>query len=388
MGISEAATTSDDKTNGSATTTTTSYVVRPPPIAASLLETIGNTPLVRVPDRALPEASRHATVLAKLELQNPGGSLKDRIALHMIREAEERGDLRPGMTIVDFTSGNTGIGYAMVAAALGYECVVVMPKVRSMLERYAICRQFGAEVHLVNPALGAPGAVAYLERLVAEHPAKYWWSNQLANADNPAVHGVTTGPEIWEQTGGAVDVFVHGIGTGGCVAGVGAYLKAKKPSVQVVALEPSESRVHTGAPPKSHGIVGWSPGIHATFLEGHGRPAAELSDAPRGVVDEWGHVATADAVQTATHVCRTMGLMCGPSSGAALKCAFDIAARDDSNGKTIVVVIPSHAIRYCAHPLWGATMKEANAALPAGDAPCTDKEQPVLLWDSAAYVEE
>ena len=242
-------------------------------------------------DRCVPEASKQATILCKLEMQNPGGSLKDRIALNMIEEAEKRGEVTPGKTtIIDFTSGNTGIGYAMVAAAKGYKCIVIMPKVRPMLERYLICRQFGAEVHLFNPALGAPGALKYVKEVVAANP-DYWWPNQLGNPDNPAVHEQTTGPEIWRQAGGSVDYFVHGIGTGGCVAGVGKFLKSVNPKCHVIALEPSESRVHVGAPPKPHGVVGWSPGVHSQFLEGFGTAAEDLSDAPRGVIDEWGHVA-------------------------------------------------------------------------------------------------
>ena len=211
----------------------------PLPPTCSYLETIGNTPMVKL-DRCVPEASKQATILCKLEMQNPGGSLKDRIALNMIEEAEKRGEIAPGKnTIIDFTSGNTGIGYAMVAAAKGYKCIVIMPKVRPMLERYLICRQFGAEVHLFNPALGAPGALKYVKEQIAANP-DYWWPNQLGNPDNPAVHERTTGPEIWKQAGGAVDYFIHGIGTGGCVAGVGKYLKSVNPKCRVTA--------HTHAP--------------------------------------------------------------------------------------------------------------------------------------------
>ncbi|EOD20015.1 cysteine synthase [Emiliania huxleyi CCMP1516] len=356
----------------------------PLPPACSYLETVGNTPMVKL-DRCVPAASKQATILCKLEMQNPGGSLKDRIALNMIEEAEARGDITPGKTtIIDFTSGNTGIGYAMVAAAKGYKCIVIMPKVRPMLERYLICRQFGAEVHLFNPSLGAPGALKYVKDQLAANP-HYWWPNQLGNPDNPAVHERTTGPEIWKLAGGAVDYFIHGIGTGGCVAGVGKYLKSVNPKCRVIALEPTEARVHTGASPKPHGVVGWAPGVHSQFLDGFGKAPEELSDAPRGVVDEWGHVATSEAVATCLQVTSAEGMMVGPSSGAAIKYAFDVAARPEAKGSTIVVVLPSHGIRYVAHPLWAAVNAEANEALPPGEAPCSDKEQPILLWASEEY---
>ena len=220
----------------------------PLPPACSYLETVGNTPMVKL-DRCVPAASKQATILCKLEMQNPGGSLKDRIALNMIEEAEARGDITPGKTtIIDFTSGNTGIGYAMVAAAKGYKCIVIMPKVRPMLERYLICRQFGAEVHLFNPSLGAPGALKYVKDQLAANP-HYWWPNQLGNPDNPAVHERTTGPEIWKQAGGAVDYFIHGIGTGGCVAGVGKYLKSVNPKCRVTAH--AHTRTHRSTTPLS-----------------------------------------------------------------------------------------------------------------------------------------
>ena len=356
------------------------------PECCTYLETVGRTPMVRLSARSLPQAviDNDCRVLCKLEMQNPGGSLKDRIALGMIEAAEARGEIEAGKsTIIDFTSGNTGIGYAMVAAAKGYACVVVMPRVRAMLERYLICRQFGAAVYLFNPALGAAGCIKYIQELVASSaPGKYWWPNQLGNGDNPAAHEAHTGPEIWAQAGGNVDAFVHGIGTGGCVAGVGAFLKAKNPACRVIALEPSESRVHVGAPPKPHGVVGWAPGVHSQFLAGYGEPPAALSDAPRGIVDEFGHVSAAEAVAMARHVTTREGMMVGPSSGAAIKYALDVAARPEMRGKTVVVVVPSHGIRYVAHPLWAAVSAEAAVALPADLVPCADKEQPIILWAS------
>ena len=256
------------------------------PKVCSYLETIGKTPMVKL-ERSVPEAAKHATILCKLEMQNPGGSLKDRIAYNMINQAEKRGEISPDKTtLIEFTSGNTGIGIAMCAAAMGYKCIIVMPAVRPMLERYLTCRQFGATVHLSNPSLGAPGGIAYVKKLCADNPS-YYWVDQFGNMENPEVHVATTGPEIWEQASGQVDYFVHGIGTGGCVAGVGKFLKSKNADCKVVALEPSEARVHTGADNCKHGIVGWSPGMHSQFLEGHDQPKQTLSDAPRGVVDEW-----------------------------------------------------------------------------------------------------
>jgi len=354
------------------------------PKISSYLETVGDTPLVKL-DRCVPPESKNATILCKLEMQNPGGSLKDRIALNIVEQAEKRGEIYPGKnTIVDFTSGNTGIGYAMVAAAKGYDCVVIMPAVRPMLERYMICRQFGAKVLLLNPSIGAPGWLKFTKQFVADNPG-HWWGDQLGNNDNPAAHLERTGPEIWEQTGGVVDYFIHGIGTGGCVAGVGKFLKSKNAECKVIALEPTESRVHTGAKPGPHGIVGWAPGVHSKFIEGVELQKDQLSDAPRGVVDEWGHVTTKVAVATCLKVTQTEGMMIGPSSGAALAYAFEVAARPEAKGKTIVVIIPSHGIRYVAHPLWGAVSAEANTALPSGVPPCSDKEAPALLWDSGMF---
>lgn len=206
-------------------------LIAPAPIARdSLLETIGNTPMIKL-GRMLPAGAK-ATVLVKMEMQNPGGSIKDRIAKHMIEEAERTGKLKPGMTVVEGTSGNTGIGVAMVCAAKGYKCIIVMPQVPPMLERYMVCRQFGADVHLTAAALGAKGLVQHYDALVASDPSTYFGTNQFWNEANPEAHVQTTGPEVWAQTNGSVDVFIHGVGTGGTIKGAGSYLKEKKPSVQ------------------------------------------------------------------------------------------------------------------------------------------------------------
>lgn len=348
-----------------------------PPVV-DYLSTVGNTPLVQL-QKCLPEGLKAARVLAKLEMQNPGGSLKDRIALKMIEKAEKEGKIKPGVTtLVDFTSGNTGIGEAMVAAAKGYKCIIVMPQVPPMFERYIICRQFGAQVQLLNPVAGGPAWVKYTKELGSK--PDHWYIGQMENEANPEAHIEHTGPEIWAQAQGKVDYFVHGIGTGGCIAGVGKFLKDKNPACQVVALEPSEARIHTGAPMGKHGIVGWAPGFHSNFLEGVDKPASELSNAPRGIVDEWGHVSTPECVEWAKKVCRDEGMMVGPSAGAAIKYACDVACRPEAEGKTIVVVVPSHGIRYVQHPLWGPMKAEATSALPS--TPVSDKEAPILQWDS------
>lgn len=350
-----------------------------PPLC-SYLDLVGNTPMVKL-GKCLPEGMKAARLLAKLELNNPGGSLKDRIALNMIEKAEAAGLIAPGKTtLVDFTSGNTGIGEAMVAAAKGYDLIVVMPQVPPMFERYIICRQFGATVHLVNPASGGVAMSKYAMELGSK--PNHWYIGQMTNEDNPEAHIAATGPEIWKQAGEKVDFFVHGIGTGGCIAGVGKYLKEKNPACKVIALEPSEARVHIGAPFVKHGVVGWGPGFHSNFLEGAGKPPEELSDAPRGVVDEWGHVSTAEAVEWSKKICKEEGMMVGPSAGAAIKFACDLACRDEAAGKTIVVIVPSHGIRYVNHPLWAAMKEEAGKALPA--TPVSDKNAPMLLWDSSA----
>jgi len=250
-----------------------------------------------------------------------------------------------------------------------------------MYERYLICRQFGASVHLLNPAIGGHGWVKYAKELASQE--NHFYINQMENQANPDTHYEKTGPEIWSQTGGQIDYFVHGIGTGGCIAGAGKFLKEKNPDCKIVALEPTEARMHVGAPMAKHGIVGWMPGFHSNFLEGADKTAAELSDAPRGVVDEWGHVATPECVAWAKKVTLEEGMMVGPSAGAAIKYACDVACRPEAKGKTIVVVVPSHGIRYVQHPVWAAIKEEANKALLSGP-PCMDKEKPALLWDSSA----
>jgi len=340
----------------------------------SYLDTVGKTPLVAI-NSVLTEEAKHATVLCKLEMQNPGGSIKDRIAMKMVEDAEKSGKLKPGMTVIEPTSGNTGIGVAMVCAAKGYKCIIVMPQVPPMLERVMICRMFGAEVRLTCPGKGFKGLLEHVHGQIAKEPDKYYFPNQFSNESNPDAHYDTTGKEIWEQTSGDVDIFIHGIGTGGCISGVGKYLKEKKESVKVIAIEPSNARVHVGEAMNPHTIVGLAPGMPSEFLTG----PFENEDA-RGVVDEWAHCHQDDAVVWAKKACSKEGMMIGPSAGAALKVAIDVASRPDSKGKTIVVVFSSHGIRYTAHPLWKEVKAEAISALPV--PPNMNKEAPTLLWSS------
>ena len=222
-------------------------------VGAADLETIGKTPMVKLSNILTEEMKAAGTLLlGKLEMQNPGGSVKDRIALHMIEDAEASGKLKPGMTVIEYTSGNTGIGIAMVCAAKGYKCIVVMPQKPSCMERYMICRQFGAEVRLTAPAKGQPGMRAYVEELLAADE-NLFCTSQFNNPANPATHVDTTGPEILEQSGGHVDYFVSGVGTGGTVTGVGAFFK-EKCGTPVIAAEPTESRV-IGETDSPHTIV-------------------------------------------------------------------------------------------------------------------------------------
>ena len=320
-------------------------------------------PLVKL-DRLLPDAAKHATVLCKLEMQNPGGSVKDRIALNMIEQAEASGQLKPGMTVVEGTSGNTGIGIAMVCAAKGYKCIIIMPQVPAMLERVMIIRQFGGEVHLTAAGLGIRGVMKDYEKVLASNPSKYFGTDQFLNLANPDAHVKTTGPEIWKDTKGRVDYFIHGIGTGGCIKGTGQYLKSKKPSVKVIAIEPEESRVHLGAPAKPHPIVGIGAGIVTHFLGLEGK-ALEAPAPIEGVIDEWACASGDEAIAMAKQAAATEGIMGGPSAGAALKVACDVASRPEAAGKTIVVILASHGIRYTAHPLWSAVKQEAVDNLPA-----------------------
>ena len=294
---------------------------------------VGNTPLVRL-NRITEGAG--ATVLAKLEFYNPANSVKDRIGVSIIEAAEASGELKPGGTIVEATSGNTGIALAMVGAARGYNVVLTMPDTMSK-ERRALLRAFGAELVLTPGSEGMKGAVAKAEEIGAARGAVL--ARQFANAANPEVHRRTTAVEIWDDTDGAVDVVVAGIGTGGTITGVGQVLKEKKPSVQMIAVEPAESPILNGGQPGPHKIQG----LGANFVP-------EILDT--SIYDEVIDVDADSAVTWARRAAAEEGILVGLSSGAALKAAVDVAKRPENAGKTIVVVIPSFGERYLSTILY------------------------------------
>lgn len=354
-------------------------------ICQNVTEAIGHTPMVQL-NRVVGPHCKAKRVLAKLEMQNPGGSVKDRIALGMIEAAEKRGEIHPDRTtIVEATSGNTGIGIAMVCAARGYKCIIIMPQLPPMMERYIICRKFGAHVHLTAGAPGAPmveNMFSHLSDLLANNK-DYWSPLQFENRDNVLTHEETTGPEIWDQTDGEVDFFVAGAGTGGTMAGVGPFLKKKKPSIVNVCVEPSESRVMTGAASDKHTIVGIGAGIPLKFIE-ELDPGAEWRDGPRGAVDRFACASSEESTAWANRLAAEEGLLVGPSTGAACKVACDIASSDEAAGKTVVVVFPSSGIRYITHPMWAGIKMEAASIL--APPPDFSNAPPLLRWRSEEYV--
>ncbi len=305
-------------------------------IFTSADQLIGNTPLLELAhlERAL---GLEARVLAKLEYFNPAGSAKDRVAKAMIDDAEARGVLRPGMAIIEPTSGNTGIGLALMAAARGYRAIIVMPDTMSA-ERRRLMAAYGAELVLTEGAKGMTGAIAKAEELAREIPGSFI-PGQFENPANPAAHRTSTGPEIWRDTDGQVDIFVAGVGTGGTVTGVGQYLKAQNPAVRVVAVEPASSPVLSQGKAGPHGIQG----IGAGFVPG----ALDT-----GIYDEVLPVADADAFATARQIGRQEGVLVGISSGAAAWAAIQVARRPESKGKTIVVLLPDTGDRYLSTDLF------------------------------------
>ncbi|SCG53863.1 cysteine synthase A [Micromonospora halophytica] len=294
---------------------------------------IGRTPLVRL-DRFADQAP--VTLLAKLESANPGGSVKDRLALAVVEAAEQSGELRPGGALVEATSGNTGVGLAMVAAARGYRITLTMPESMSV-ERRALLAAYGARIVLTPAAEGMAGAVRRAWELADEQGA--FLPRQFDNPVNPEIHRRTTAEEIWADTEGAVDLFVAGVGTGGTVTGVGQVLKSKRPDLRVVAVEPAESPVLSGGRPGPHGIQG----IGAGFVP-------EVLDPT--VYDEVVRVDAAQAREAARRLARREGLLAGVSSGAALHAAGTVAARPEHAGATIVVVLPDTGERYLSTPLF------------------------------------
>ncbi|MCG8994211.1 cysteine synthase A [Laribacter hongkongensis] len=303
-------------------------------IAQNVTELIGNTPLVKL-NRVT--AGMPATVLAKLEFFNPAHSVKDRIAAAMLDAAESEGLIGPDSIILEATSGNTGIGLAMVCAARGYRLVITMPETMSR-ERRILLRAYGAELILTPGAEGMAGAIAKAEALAASD-SRYFIPHQFDNPANPAIHRQTTAEEIWRDTAGEVDIVVAGVGTGGTITGIGEVLKARKPSVRIVAVEPDASPVLSGGAKGPHPLQGIGAGFVPSVLN-------------TGIYNEIVRVKSDDAFATARDMARKEGLLVGISSGAATWAALELARRPENAGKTIVVVIPSFGERYLSTPLF------------------------------------
>ena len=305
-------------------------------IYTSAAQLIGKTPLLEL-THLEKELGLGATVLAKLEYFNPAGSVKDRIAKAMIEDAEARGAIGPGSVLIEPTSGNTGIGIASVAAAKGYRLIITMPETMS-IERRQIMKAYGAELVLTEGAKGMKGAIAKAEELAKEIPNSFI-PGQFVNPANPAAHRATTGPEIWADTDGEVDLFVAGVGTGGTITGVGEYLKSQNPAVQVVAVEPASSPVLSEGKAGAHKIQGIGAGFVPDVLN-------------TAVYDEIVPVANEDAFATGKQIGRSEGILVGISSGAAAWAAIQIAKRPENKGKTIVVLLPDTGDRYLSTPLF------------------------------------
>lgn len=308
-------------------------------IKKSATELIGGTPLLEVRNYAKAEGVEHAVILAKLEYLNPAGSVKDRVALAMIEAAEKEGILKPGATIIEPTSGNTGIGLASVAASRGYRAVLTLPETMSM-ERRNLLKAYGAELVLTEGGKGMKGAIAKAEELRDSIPGAVILG-QFDNPANPAVHAASTGPEIWEDTDGKVDIFVAGVGTGGTITGIGSYLKGKNPDIKVVAVEPEDSAVLSGKKPGSHQIQGIGAGFVPSVLD-------------TDIYDEIFQVKNEDAFAAGRKLAVKEGILVGISSGAALHAATELARRSENKGKTIVALLPDSGDRYLSTPLFSA----------------------------------
>jgi cysteine synthase A len=302
----------------------------------SILDTVGDTPLVRLP-RLTAALKPKGEVVAKLEFFNPIGSVKDRIGVAMIEYMEAKGDLKPGGLIVEPTSGNTGIALAFVAAAKGYRLTLVMPESMSM-ERRKMLLILGAKLELTPAERGMAGAVARAREIVAATPGSVM-PQQFDNVANPLIHRVSTAEEIWNDTSGGVDAVISGVGTGGTITGIGQVLKARKPSVKMIAVEPEASPILSGGQPGPHKIQGIGAGFVPSILD-------------RQIIDEVVQVSNDDSFAMARRVAAEEGIPVGISSGAALTAAFDVASREDMRGKLIVAIIPSFAERYVSTALF------------------------------------
>ena len=308
-------------------------------IKESALALIGGTPIMKLNGYAKKAGVTDAVILAKLEYLNPAGSVKDRVALSMIEDAEEKGILKPGATIIEPTSGNTGIGLAAVAAAKGYRAILTLPDTMSV-ERRNLLKAYGAELVLTEGAKGMKGAIAKAEELKNEIPGAVVLG-QFINPANPAVHRSTTGPEIWDQTDGKVDIFVAGVGTGGTITGVGEYLKSKNPDIKVVAVEPASSPVLSKGTAGPHKIQGIGAGFVPEVLNTR-------------VYDEVIAIENEDAFTERRSFAASEGILVGISSGAALKAASILAKRPENKGKVIVALLPDSGDRYLSTPLFNS----------------------------------
>lgn len=300
-------------------------------------ELIGHTPLLKVENYSKSEGIENASLLAKLEYLNPAGSVKDRVALAMVEDAEKKGILKAGSVIIEPTSGNTGIGLASVAAAKGYRAILTLPETMSV-ERRTLLKAYGAELVLTEGAKGMKGAIEKAKELEKSIPGAVILG-QFDNPANPAAHAATTGPEIWEDTEGKVDIFVAGVGTGGTLTGVGTYLKSRNPKVQIVAVEPVDSPVLSGGEPGPHKLQGIGAGFVPSILNTQ-------------IYDEIITVTTEEAFAAGRAIAHKEGILVGISSGAALHAAAVLAKRPENAGKTIVVLLPDSGDRYLSTPMF------------------------------------